>query len=228
MPSHNIHLAIARKINKILNLNLDEFMLGNILPDIVCKEHRNTHFCPDKPGIKGITRPEEFYKKYKDKMNNTIMIGYLIHLLTDKFYNEYIFKNFFIYDENGDDKGLIINGKKIFMDKKEIKKIKHQELYNYGKWLLNNNYVSKFKSVLCINKVINIEEFNYDKEIAIKYIIDHNDMMDKNKKLKILNIFRRYKFKLSSKNKWDKKFIECCNFIERFLRKKKIIKNKLV
>lgn len=224
MPSHNIHLAIAKKINKKLNLNLDEFMLGNILPDIMCMDHGNTHFCLDKPGIKGITRPEEFYKKYKDKMNNTVMLGYLIHLLTDKFYNEFMFKNFFIYDENGDDKGLIINGKEILMDKKEIKKIKHQELDNYGKWLLNNNYVSKFKSVLCINEAINIEEFNYDKEVAIKYIIEHNNMIEKNEKLKILSIFRRYKFKLSSKNEWDKKFIECCNFIEEFLKKKKIIK----
>ncbi len=32
------------------------------------------------------------------------MLGYLIHLLTDKLYNEYFFKYFYIYDE--DDEGI--------------------------------------------------------------------------------------------------------------------------
>ena len=40
MPSHKIHLSIAKIINDKLNLDLDSIMLGSVLPDI------------DKPKIK--------------------------------------------------------------------------------------------------------------------------------------------------------------------------------
>lgn len=224
MPSHNIHLAVSKKINRILNMDSDSFMLGNVLPDIICKDHVRTHFCPNKPGIAGITRPDIFYKKYKDKLNNPTMLGYLVHLLTDKFYNEYVFKNYFLYDENGEDKGLIFNGKEMYLEPKEIKKIKHHELNTYGAWLLDHNYVSKFKSVLCINKVMQIEDFKHEKEVFVKYIIEHNNMIDKKRKFKIFNFLKKYKFNLSSKNNWDKVFIDCCNYVEKYLIKKKIIK----
>ena len=224
MPSHNIHLAVSKKINRILNMDSDSFMLGNVLPDIICKDHVRTHFCPNKPGIAGITKPDVFYKKYKDTLNNPTMLGYLVHLLTDKFYNEYVFKNYFLYDENGEDKGLIFNGKEMYLEPKEIKKFKHQELNTYGAWLLDHNYVSKFKSVLCINKIMEIEDFKHDKEVSIKYIIDHNNMVDKKNKFKIFKFLKKYKFNLSSKNNWDKVFIDCCNYVEKYLIKKKIIK----
>ena len=224
MPSHNIHLAIANKINKHLNMDNDAFMLGNVLPDIISKDHVKTHFCPNKPGIKGITKPDTFYNKYKEKLNNPTMLGYLVHLLTDKFYNEYIFKNYFIYDEKGEDKGLIFNGKEMYLEPKKIKEIKHNELNTYGTWLLDNNYVLKFKSVLCINKIMDIEDFIHNKEITIKYIIEHNNMLDKKRKFKIFNFLKRYKFNLTSKSNWDKTFIECCNYIEKYLIKKKLIK----
>lgn len=41
MPSHKIHLAIAKKINDKLNLNLDCVMLGSILPDICNEKNHN-------------------------------------------------------------------------------------------------------------------------------------------------------------------------------------------
>lgn len=224
MPSHNIHLSIAKKINKYLNMDYDAFMLGNVLPDIICKDHVKSHFCPNKPGILGITKPEVFYKKYKDTLNNPTMLGYLVHLLTDKFYNEYVFKNYFLYNERGEDIGLILHGKETYLEPKEIKKLKHHELNTYGKWLLNNNFVLKFKSVLCINKIMQIENIKHDKEIIIKYIIEHNDMVDKKNKFKLLNFLNRYKFNLSTKNNWDKVFYDCCNYIENYLLRKKIIK----
>ena len=225
MPSHNIHLAIAKKVNLYLNMDLDAFMLGNVLPDIICKDHIKTHFCPNKPGISGITRPDIFYKKYKDKLNNPTMLGYLIHLLIDKYYNEYMFKNYFLYNENGEDIGLIIQGKNTYLDSKKIKKLKHQELNTYGAWLLEHNFVPKFKSVLCINKVMQIEDFNHEKEVFIKYIIEHNNMIDKKRKFKIFNFLKKYKFNLSTKNNWDKIYIDCCDYIIKYLKNKKIIKN---
>ena len=34
MPTHKIHLAIAKKVSDELKLDLDSVMLGSILPDI--------------------------------------------------------------------------------------------------------------------------------------------------------------------------------------------------
>ena len=50
-----------------------------------------------KIGIDSKLPVEEKTKLYKEKLDNPIMLGYLIHILTDRFYNEYIFKHFYIY-----------------------------------------------------------------------------------------------------------------------------------
>ena len=39
MPSHKIHLAIAKKINEKLNMDLDSLMLGSVLPDLASNDH---------------------------------------------------------------------------------------------------------------------------------------------------------------------------------------------
>ena len=45
MPTHKIHLAIAKKVSDKLNLDTDSVMLGSVLPDI-CNEknHQLSHF----------------------------------------------------------------------------------------------------------------------------------------------------------------------------------------
>ena len=37
-----------------------------------------------------------------------------IHLLTDRYYNEYMFKHFYIYDEDDNGIGMYLKGKKKF------------------------------------------------------------------------------------------------------------------
>ena len=34
MPSHKIHMYIAKKVNEKLKLDLDSIMLGSVLPDL--------------------------------------------------------------------------------------------------------------------------------------------------------------------------------------------------
>ena len=90
MPTHKIHLAVAKKVNDTLKLDLDSIMLGSILPDLIINtNHTTSHYQNGKLGIDGTANPDIFIKKNKNKLSNPIMIGYLIHLLTDKFYNYY-------------------------------------------------------------------------------------------------------------------------------------------
>lgn len=56
MPTWAIHLSIAKKLNTKLNLSKDEFLFGNILPDIPngyyikdissITSYNETHFIP--------------------------------------------------------------------------------------------------------------------------------------------------------------------------------------
>ena len=71
-------------------MDLDSIMLGCVLPDI-CeeKDHCISHYQAGEKDLERLPNPEKFFQKYREKLNNLIMIGYLIHLLTDRFYNDY-------------------------------------------------------------------------------------------------------------------------------------------
>ena len=87
MPSHKIHMYIAKNVNEKLKLDLDSIMLGSVLPDI-CenKNHSISHDQIGEKDLEGLANPDKFVDKYKENLNNPIMTGYLIHLLTDRFY----------------------------------------------------------------------------------------------------------------------------------------------
>ena len=88
MPSHKIHLSIARAVNKKLKLDNDSIMLGSLLPDLTIEHnHGLSHFQYEDVYPKNLANADEFIKKYPDKKDD-ISIGYIIHLLTDKFYND--------------------------------------------------------------------------------------------------------------------------------------------
>ena len=217
MPSHKIHLAIAKKVNDKINMDLDSIMLGSVLPDICDnKDHSISHYQSGKNDLEGLANPDIFIEKYKDKLDNPIMVGYLIHILTDRYYNEYIIKHFYIYDENENGIGIYLKGKKKILDGKTRKKLKHKELEIYDKWLLNHKLVPKFNNIKCIDNVMDIQEATFDRERLKNYIITSNKDVDK------INIFSRfcfYNYKITTKEELDKIFNGCINYILDYLNK---------
>lgn len=217
MPTHKIHLAIAKKVNETLNLDLDSIMLGSVLPDICLeKNHTLSHYQNGKLGVEGTANPDLFVKKHKNDLKNPIMMGYLIHILTDKFYNTFIFENFYIYDENGNDAGLHLKHKDQYMSQNKMKNIKHRECALYDYYLINHGYVPKFKSTDCINNVENIDEATFDKEKLKNYIISSNNDLDK------INIFTKIRsnfvyYKLTTKKEMDRQFNLCCDYIIKYI-----------
>ena len=218
MPTHKIHLAIAKKISDKLKIDTDSVMLGSVLPDICNeKDHQLGHFQKGEKDLEGLANPDKFVKKYKDKLNNPIMIGYLIHILTDRFYNEYIFKNFYIYDENDNGIGIYLKGKKKLLDGNTRKHLKHRELYIYDKWLMNHNYICKFDNFDCINNVIDIDEASFNRDKLKQYILSSNNDIDK------INIFSKlcfYNYKITNQKELDKIFNECIEYILKYINKK--------
>jgi hypothetical protein len=215
MPTHKIHLAIAKKVNDKLKLDLDQIMLGSVLPDIVeGKNHQIAHFQHGEKDLEGLANPDEFVKKYKNKLDNPIMIGFLIHILSDRFYNEYFFKNFYIYDEDDNGIGMFLKGKRKLLNDKERKNLKHREMFIYDRWLLNHNFVPKFKNYECIDKVENIDEMNFNKDKLKEYIKSANNDVDK------VNIFSKifiYNYKITGQKELDKIFHDCIDYILKYL-----------
>lgn len=128
MPSWKIHLTIADKLSLAVQ-NKDAFLLANVAPDIengwILKHVSNktqssvTHFY-NKAG-KGQTLPSltQFKNKHCTKPFNDITMGYYIHLMTDYFWNQYINKKHFVYDETEQIVGIktlngIVKGNKQF------------------------------------------------------------------------------------------------------------------
>ena len=66
MPSHKIHLAIAKKVNDKLNLDLDSIMLGSVLPDLaINRDHGTSHYQIDGTYEEKLANPDKFVKEYK-------------------------------------------------------------------------------------------------------------------------------------------------------------------
>ncbi len=98
MASAIIHICVAKEINKKLKLNEKKLYLGTIAPDIsklIGETKKKSHFIVDNTNIPNINI---FFKKYKNYLSDDFVMGYLIHLYTDKlwfkdFINEYIKDN---------------------------------------------------------------------------------------------------------------------------------------
>lgn len=215
MPSHKIHLAIANELNKELKMDLDSLMIGSVLPDLALNDHGVSHYQVEGTYDSELANPDKFLNEYKEDMRNPVMIGYLIHLLTDRFYNDYYFRNHCIFNDNGIPVAAKLRNGKVI---EKIKIPKQSDFFKYDKWLLKNNRVEKFKSDNCINNIYDLSIAQFDIDKIKKYITDSNN--DKIRNLKT-NLF----YKSISKKELDSVYINCIEYIKNYLTFHEIIKS---
>ena len=195
MPSWPIHLKIATKINKD-----DNFLLGNVLPDIysgfivenVSKnvDSKITHFREGKK-----INIECFLEKYKDKLDDKLVLGYLTHLLADEHYNEYVIRKY-----PHKDGCTIINNEMV--QKKDLIKMKHHDLKIYD------------------NKILKEMKFNIDFK-NIKNTLNINDA-DLIKTIDYINSLKPYDdtedYELFSEKELDMLYESCLKEIREYLK----------
>lgn len=218
MPSWNIHLAIANDINKNLKLDKNSFYLGNTLPDVdynMNVTRKDTHYynlkC-DRCPVEILPNIKDFLKKYKNKLDNPIIMGMYVHILTDYYYNNEIFSNYWVQDKKGNVLGAkLLNGKITT----KLKEYKHYDLELFGKCLFNNRIVKtpKFDNSI-INNLKEVDELGYTEEI-IRKRIDYlnNEYIEKNKYSLLEKIFGM-NYKMIPKEKLDEMYFECLDFIQ--------------
>ena len=159
MPSHKIHLSIANEINKKLKLNNDAIMLGSVLPDLTVEhDHGLSHFQFEDVYPKNLANADEFIKKYPT-MKDDISVGYIIHLLTDKYYNDVY------YHTNID--GIEHN-----------KYFKHNLFDSYDKYLLKHGIVDKINNKEIIDNIPSYEDISFYNNYLSEYIDKLNDEID--------------------------------------------------
>lgn len=159
MPSHKIHLSIAQEINKKLKLDNDSIMLGSVLPDLTIEyDHGLSHFQLEDVYPKNLANADEFIKKYPN-MKDDISVGYIIHLLTDKYYNDVYYHT--------DVEGIEHN-----------KYFKHNLFDSYDIYLLKHGYICKIENKEIINNIPDYREISFNKNYLNEYISKLNSDID--------------------------------------------------
>lgn len=151
MPSWVVHLATANEVLKEIKVeDKNSFLIGNIIPDAerhvvkdfsICVPYSVTHFSEIRNidgKIENFPNIDKFMKKYKNYLYNSMVLGYLTHILTDYFWNKSTYFKYTIRDNDGNCIGLKLNnGSEIKCGIKERSKIKHRD-FNIFK-----NYIGK-------------------------------------------------------------------------------------
>lgn len=202
MPTPKYHICLAHDVNQKLNLKYeeDELLIGSILPDETFTEHYLSHF-QNKEGIGNETLPniEDFENsnELKDAIRSeTILVGYKIHLLSDKFFNEH-FNNEF---------------ESLKADDLKVKK--HDDTFKYERYLLSKSLskINLSEEVLDEIEDTNVIKFNKD---ALKDMINsYNKDISQSKFIRVLkSIFYSPKFELTSKVEMDKLYSDLVDYI---------------
>ncbi len=103
MPNMSGHMAIAKRVGEALNINDKEFYIGNLLPDLYIDKSKSHYKIQGK---KYLIPDIDLYIKEHD-LTNKLNLGYLCHLLLDKYYledylmdiNENVFQNKQLYKD---------------------------------------------------------------------------------------------------------------------------------
>jgi len=185
MPSWGIHLVTANEVLKKINISEENaFFIGNVMPDAerhvidnfsVFVEYDISHFTELQEvngNLERLPNPVKFVNKYKNKMKNPMILGYLIHLLTDYYWNKLTAARFTIRDNNGNFIGIKLNtGENLEADKTIRRNLKHNDFYLFENELIQNTI---FKlpdySEDLINFSEEIEEINYNKDDLQKIV----------------------------------------------------------
>ena len=192
MASSVIHMCVAKEINKYLNRNEKEILIGSIAPDIskqINEDKIKSHFLDKNDNIPNL---EKFLLKYKHNLNNDFVMGYYIHLYTDYLWFKYFFPSFvkkdFIYT---------LDGNNLFLSSEDKTKYIYNDYTN-----LNIKLLDEYNLDLSIFYEDKPDFINIIQEIPtdkIQIIIDKAGLIIKNSKE-----YKQFVFDLEEINKFIK------------------------
>ena len=133
MASAVIHMAVAKRVNEVLNLDNERaFLFGAVAPDIakmVGSQRYISHFANPVDGVPDLDR---FLARYKEYLVNEYELGYFVHLATDVLWSNEFLPNFVTDDCIIDKKG-----EKLRFPEEEISEIIYNDYSNMNAQLLS-------------------------------------------------------------------------------------------
>jgi len=101
-----VHLGVARGIAEKLHIpDLPAFYLGSIAPDGIftregfTREQKWRNHLINEDGVRTIDEILAFYKEHKH-LDESFILGYTVHVLTDQLYNENVYQKYLERYEN--------------------------------------------------------------------------------------------------------------------------------
>lgn len=225
MPSWGIHLKLAKKLNDKLKLDKDLFTFGNLIPDVdndSIYTRKDAHYytgirfnkCPNELEID----LNKFLNDYKDRLNNPMIIGYYCHILTDEFYNKYIYTNKWVQDDNRNVVGIKCNDGSIIdisENFRESLKYKHRDLEKYGRYIYNNEdlFIPENIDIILKNTDVLNDSFYSKENIEHRINYLNNGNFKEFNKLTDEDVNNKYKYLLFNQEELDNLFNECYLYI---------------
>lgn len=224
MPSWFIHLDTAKKISEKIEIkDINSFLIGNLMPDAerhVIKDfsiyipYYISHFASiqkTKCGKDNLPNINKFLDIYKEHLLNTVVLGYLVHLLTDYYWNNLSFSRYTLRNELGECVGIRLNdGKNLKCNEIIRSKIKNTDFA-----ILEESILQKGKYILphiepnIITKANVIKEVPYNEE-DIKKIIKFCEYKSENHGI-------NEKYQLFTKEQIEEDYKESLKFILDYL-----------
>jgi len=99
MPSFGFHIAVANKVAEKIKVDKNDFLFGNILPDVfngfMLTDYKiiprvDTHY--GKVTGVPLPDPEKFLQEHG--IENDVKLGYYVHLLADFYFNKHTIDKF--------------------------------------------------------------------------------------------------------------------------------------
>lgn len=221
MPTPMMHIAIAKKVNEKISFEKDLIYIGCLLTNWTNIDYYKSHFKGAEKGIGGLSEPDLYVEKYRKNLDDPIAIGYLIHLLTDRFWNKYMVNNVYLYDNEMQVVGVKTKKKKeLTLNEESIHALKAKTYNKYDHYLLSKSLVDDIK--LKKIELPSIEEIIITEEELNSKIDEFNkNIKDQKKKIKLPSLSNKYS--LINQKEFEDNIERCANYVYSYLRRNDII-----
>lgn len=229
MPTLTTHIAVAEKVCAKLKLkDKDLIVLGAAIVDwsnnFEDKNHLITHFQNSKSegieNLESLPDLDRFEKKYQNQLDDPIMKGYWIHLLTDYYFNRYIYENIYVYDVHSKVIGVRLSNHKVKLcSAADALNLKHQDFYEFDNYLRIKKEVHPLKYEGFFERLKKIDEVLMNEETYQKDAKSYNDSLVFFKDRGIHMTFYQPDLKVFQKYNLIKLLNQCVDYIASVIEK---------